>query len=69
MQPLRERIGNLWHQRQKQALGDGATPADLVTLELSFSGALLQAGMGHVAFSDVTSVMQQVASVVFGSSR
>jgi AcrR family transcriptional regulator len=69
VQPLRERIGALWHQRLQQALGDDATPADLVTLELSFSGALLQAGMGHLAYSDVMSVMQQVASVVFGGRR
>lgn len=69
VQPLRERIGNLWHQRLRQALGDDATAADLVTLECSLSGALLQAGMGHLAYGDVLSVMQQVASVVFGSRR
>jgi AcrR family transcriptional regulator len=66
VQPLRERIGALWHQRLKAALGADATPQMLQALELSFSGALLQAGMGHLAYEDVTELMVGVADVVFG---
>ncbi len=66
VQPLRERIGALWHQRLKAALGDDATPARLQALELSFSGALLQAGMGHIPYETVTDVMGDVAAVVLG---
>jgi AcrR family transcriptional regulator len=66
VQPLRERIGALWHQRLKAALGDDATPARLQALELSFSGARLQAGMGHIAYETVTDVMSDVAVVVLG---
>jgi AcrR family transcriptional regulator len=66
VQPLRERIGGLWHQRLKVALGDDATPERLQALELSFSGALLQAGMGHIPYETVTHVMVDVAAVVLG---
>jgi AcrR family transcriptional regulator len=66
VQPLRERIGALWHDRLEQALGDDATPSRVRALELSFSGALLQAGMGHLAYHDVMGVMADVTSLLFG---
>lgn len=66
VQPLRERIGALWHQRLEIALADDATPQRLQALELSFSGALLQAGMGHLAYERVADLMGDVAVVMLG---
>jgi AcrR family transcriptional regulator len=66
VQPLRQRIGALWHQRLEAALGADATPARLRALELALSGALLQAGMGHLDYDDVVPQIGVVASLVCG---
>src|SRR5438874_11167489 len=45
---LRDRIGAQIRHRIRSALGDRAEPSVLRALELAVSGALLQAGMGHL---------------------
>jgi AcrR family transcriptional regulator len=50
---LRDRIGAEWRRRLAAALGDGADPAVLATLEFVVSGAMLQAGMGHLTYREL----------------
>jgi len=50
---LRDRIGVEWRRRLSLALGENADPAVLTTLEFAMSGALLQAGMGHLRYEDL----------------
>jgi hypothetical protein len=63
---LRDRIGATILERLSDALGDDAEPAVLRTLLLSFSGALLQAGMGYLAYADLGARMEEVAQLVVG---
>lgn len=50
---LRDRIGLEWHRRLARALGDGAEAEVLSTLEFVISGALVQAGMGHLTYEEL----------------
>jgi AcrR family transcriptional regulator len=50
---LRDRIGAEWRRRLLAALGEDADPAVLATLEFVVSGALLQAGMGHMTYREL----------------
>jgi AcrR family transcriptional regulator len=66
VQRLRDRIGAAILERLSDALGDDADPAVLRTLLLAFSGALLQAGMGYLAYGDLAARMEEVAQLVVG---
>jgi AcrR family transcriptional regulator len=61
---LRDRIGAEMHRRLAIALGEGVDPAVLSTLELAVSGALIRAGMGHLAYEDLPALLAEVAGVV-----
>ena len=50
---LRDRIGLEWHRRLARALGDGVEAEVLSTLEFVISGALVQAGMGHLTYQEL----------------
>ncbi len=63
---LRDRIGQEWHRRLSAALGDDAHPAVLATLEFVVSGALLQAGMGHMAYQDLPGHLTRAVELVVG---
>ena len=66
---LRGRIGAAVGQRLRDALGDAAEPAVLRALELAFSGAMVQAGMGHLGYDEVGDRMAEVAALVLGGAR
>ena len=66
---LRARIGAAVRERLDAALGECADPAVLRALELAFSGAMVQAGMGHLAYRDIGRRMAEVASLVLGGTR
>lgn len=66
---LRARIGQAVSQRLRAALGEGIDPAAARALELALSGALLQASMGHLAYTDLPAQMEEVAAVVLGGAR
>jgi AcrR family transcriptional regulator len=66
---LRDRIGGEIRHRLGAALGEGADPAALHTLELAFSGAMLQAGTGHLSYTELPDRMTEVATVVLGKRR
>ena len=61
---LRDRIGLTWRHRLERALGDAADPAVLTTLEFAVSGAMLQAGMGHLDYADLPERLARTADLV-----
>lgn len=63
---LRARIGRELHRRLGEALGPDADPRAVRTLELSTSGALLQAGTGHLPYDAIPEVLADVADLVIG---
>jgi len=63
---LRDRIGLTWRLRLQAALGDDADPAVLRSLEFAVSGAMLQAGMGHLDYTDLPDQLARTAELVVG---
>jgi AcrR family transcriptional regulator len=61
---LRDRIGLEWRRRLARALGDGADPAVLSTLEFVTSGALVQAGMGHMTYRELPGHLTRAVELV-----
>ena len=66
---LRDRIGMDVRRRLVVALGDDAAPIELTTIELAFFGALVQAGGGHLAYTDLPALLDDVVAQVVGSGR
>jgi AcrR family transcriptional regulator len=66
---LRDRIGAAIHARLTEALGPDADPAVVDALDLAWSGAMLQAGMGHLAYRDLPERFRSVAVLVTGGAR
>ncbi len=50
---LRDRIGLEWRRRLVRSLDDQVDPDVLTALEFAVSGALLQAGMGHLSYDEL----------------
>lgn len=65
---LRLRIGLEMHRRLTDAVGEDATPAAITTLELATSGALLQVGIGHLAYDEIPDLLAQTAALVLGGT-
>jgi AcrR family transcriptional regulator len=63
---LRDRIGAEMRRRILTALGDDADPTVLGTLELAMIGAMVQAGMGHVEYADLPTLLADVVTLVIG---
>lgn len=66
---LRLRIGAEFVRRFEEAAAGAGGPADprqVDALTLAFTGALLQAGMGLVAYADLAHRLDDVAAVVLG---
>jgi AcrR family transcriptional regulator len=61
---LRLRIGGHFVDRFRQALGEDAEPVLLETLALAFSGALLQAGMGLMSYSEMGERLDPVVAAI-----
>ena len=66
---VRLRFGAEVHARLAAALGDDGDPALLQGLELAYSGAMLWAGMGHLAFAEVPEVLARLARLLLGGGR
>ena len=66
---LRVRVGAAMHDRLVRALGDGADPHVVATLDLVYSGAMLWGGLGHMAFADVPDALEDAARVIVGGHR
>ncbi len=61
---LRIEIGTEFIRRFSHALGEGADPVLLEALVLSFSGALLQAGMGLLSYPAMGDRLDRVMAVI-----
>ena len=66
---LRERVGGEIRVRLTEALGPKASPTAVHALEFALSGALLQAGMGHLQYADLASELGDVATLVLRAKR
>lgn len=66
---LRLLIGNEINQRIVDALGASAAPDRLDALTLAWSGAMLQAGMGHAQYAAMGARLAAVARLVLGSRQ
>jgi len=66
---LRDAIGAHVHVRLSDALGVDGSPAVLRALELTFSGAMVQAGMGHLRYEDLAVRMEETAALMFGGQH
>ncbi|WP_026918446.1 TetR/AcrR family transcriptional regulator [Gordonia shandongensis] len=63
---IRWEIGRHWFGAFHRALGDGADPKILQTLSFTFTGALMQAGMGAIEFVDLADHLQAAVEVIVG---
>ena len=61
---VRSRIGVEIAQRLAAALGPDADPAVLRVLQITYTGAILSAGMGHVRFETLPGLMAEAASLM-----
>ena len=61
---VRTRIGVEIGRRLAAALGPGADPAVLSVLQVTYTGAILSAGMGHLAFDAVPALMVEAVALM-----
>jgi AcrR family transcriptional regulator len=65
---LRLRIGALFVDRFRAALGDDARPDVLQTVTFAFSGGLLQAGMGVFTYEELANRLDDVVAVIMAGT-
>ena len=58
------RLGAEIGRRLAAALGSGADPAVLGVLQVTYTGALLSAGMGHLSFDAVPVLMGRATALM-----
>jgi len=63
---VRDAIGLHTQGLLRAAVGDVASPAAIRTLVAAFSGLMVQAGVGAIAYRNIPDRMDEVAHVVFG---
>jgi AcrR family transcriptional regulator len=61
---VRSRLGAEIGRRLEGALGSGGTPAVLDVLQVTYTGALLSAGTGHLAFDAVPTLMAEATALM-----
>jgi hypothetical protein len=66
---LRDRIGVEMRRRLRLALGDEGDPAVLRAIELTVTGALVQAGMGHLTYRDLPDRLTEAAALLLAGAR
>jgi len=64
---VRSRLGAEITRRLAAALGAGIDPAVLNVLQVTYTGALLSAGMGHLAFDAVPPLMAEATALMTGT--
>jgi AcrR family transcriptional regulator len=65
---VREHIGAEIHRRLLAALGPDGDPAVLRVLEITYIGAMLSAGMGHLEFSELPGLLAEAAALLSGTA-
>jgi AcrR family transcriptional regulator len=63
---LRDRIGAAIHRRIAIALGPDADDVVVRSFDLLYSGAMVQAGMGHISYGELGDRLSEVASLILG---
>jgi AcrR family transcriptional regulator len=63
---VRTRIGVEIGRRLAAALGPGADPSVLGVLQVTYTGAILSAGMGHLPFNAVPALMAEAVALMTG---
>jgi AcrR family transcriptional regulator len=63
---LRDRIGAVIHQRFVAAVGPDIDATIVRVLETTYSGALLMAGMGHMTYAEVPTLVAEAARLMTG---
>jgi AcrR family transcriptional regulator len=66
---VRVRFGDEVHRRLAAALGEGASPEVLMSLDLAYSGAMLWSGMGHLSFAEIPDALGELARMLLGGGR
>jgi AcrR family transcriptional regulator len=64
---VRSRLGAEITRRLAAALGAGVDPGVLDVLQVTYTGAVLSAGMGHLAFDAVPPLMAEAAALMTGT--
>lgn len=65
---LRDRIGALTHRRLVAALGEGVDPRIARVLEVTYAGALLTAGIGHLSFLEVPGFLAETTALLLSEA-
>lgn len=65
---VRDRIGAVTRDRLVAALGADGDEGAVMVIGLAFSGAMLQAGMGHLAYADLPAVVAYATRRVLGTT-
>ncbi len=66
VRPVRDRIGVEIHKRIKSALGPDADARTVSALEMSYFGALVQAGSGAFTYRQIADRLGYVAGLILG---
>jgi len=69
LRQVREKIGTEVRRRIASALGPGAWPEVLSTLEMIFYGALVQAGTGSFTYYKMADRLDSVVALIMGSAE
>jgi AcrR family transcriptional regulator len=63
---LRQLIGAEMHRRLLAALGDDPDPVAVGALELAVTGAMVQAGLGHVSYWELPERLAEASRLILG---
>jgi AcrR family transcriptional regulator len=66
---VRDRFGREITRRLAAALGPEADPRVLRVLQMTYTGAMLNAGLGHLTFDALPSLMAQATALLCGPER
>jgi len=66
---VRARLGAEIGRRLAAALGEGADPAVLRVLVVTYTGALISAGMGHLPFDAVPPLLAEATALMTSAAR
>jgi AcrR family transcriptional regulator len=69
VRPVRDKIGMEVRRRIQAALGPGAWPEVLTTLEMIFYGALVQAGTKSVTYYQMADRLDSVLALIMGGAE
>ncbi|BBX68242.1 TetR/AcrR family transcriptional regulator [Mycolicibacterium psychrotolerans] len=66
---VRERIGGEIHRRIRSAVGPDADPRTLAALEMTFFGALVNAGSGAFTYHQIADRLSYVVGLIVGDEK